>query len=419
MEEIRNNEELASGTILAGKYLLEEPIGRGGFGITYRGKTLPLPGNAVAIKEFFPRAIYTRSASGKAIVQPGREKDLVRWSEDYERECALMMALRTNQAVVHVWETFKDPLTETQFLIMDFIPGETLEKRVQRGSLLSGEEVESMLKSFLPELAKMHQIGILHRDINPGNLMFSESQGLKLIDFGSARQIPRNGGKLTTLLRPGFAPPEQYDSRGPQSSATDVYALCASLYFALSGVIPPDGKQRMIQDELTPLSKLMQVHARPQLIQAIMQGLVLPIEDRIQTFDEMYRAIYREHKESFGDKPISASKLPPPKLVSQVGNIHALGSNSIPSDAKIFSTEDRPSIRAKSCIKAAKALSFLQQKKYQVFLQELERINNLPESDTKWIALEEAIWKNGKLFVLLTDLMTPSLPPGNELKKMQ
>ena len=402
MKAMQAPDALAKGTILAGRYMLEEAIGSGGFGITYRARTLPFPGEEVALKEFFPRAVYLRSASGQAVVRADQEAVLTRWTENFDRECGLMSALRGNRAIVNVRETFRDPVTETRFLVMDFVPGETMEQSVKEGRLLSGEQIERMLKPFLPELARMHHAGILHRDINPGNLMLTPDGGLKLIDFGSAREIPEKGGRLTTLLRPGFAPPEQYNSRGGQGPATDVYALCASLYYALSGVIPPEGRARMLADELCPLEKMKQVHAGPSLIRTIERGMRLPREERPQSFEEMYSLLYpAENREAAGARKAVNRPAAAPQ--------EARGSGKEPENraaAPLPAAGGSMAARTAAAKKAARWMAHVRKRKYEAFLQELDRMDRMPETAGKRVQLEEAVLRNGKGFAMLTAWMT-------------
>ncbi len=297
-------------TILNGGYLVEKCVGSGGFGVTYRARNLRVKGDYVAIKEYFPRAVAERGERGAVIIRADAAGEFHRWLENYEREYGLLMKLRGNRAIINVRETFRE--NDTSYLVMDFISGETLEERVRREGPMDGEALLALIKPFLPELAKMHHAGILHRDINPSNIMLPTGDMPKLIDFGSARPVPREGGRLTALLRPGFAPPEQYNDRSRQGPETDVYGLCASLYFALTAEAPQDGRQRMLRDELKPLDGLPGCPER--LAAAVMKGLQIAQEQRQPSFEALWYELFGGEAAPPRDGTKPPEKVTPRKL---------------------------------------------------------------------------------------------------------
>lgn len=299
-------------TILAGRYLLGGAVGGGGFGITYRALDLkPVDPEAryVAIKEYFPRAM-ARRVDGLLVVPHERATgEFMLWRDKMGQEYRMMLQLQRCDAVVNVRDVFGE--NGTVYLVMDFVQGDTLESRVRNSGPIPPQELMHMLRQLLPELQKMHAANVLHRDINPANIMLPLGQCPKLIDFGSARPNPRSGNAaLTVLVRKGYAPPEQHVRNGRQGTWTDVYGLCACMYYALSGVEPPDAQARGIKDTLQPLQSLCP-DAPDVLTEAIMQGLTMEVPLRVSDFSELWYLIepamqqeYDEPDDGLLDNPI-------------------------------------------------------------------------------------------------------------------
>ena len=383
-------------TILKGRYLVQSCIGSGGFGITYRAAILPDKSVTVAIKEYFPRAVVERGERNRVVVRSDAARDFARWRENYEREYRLLASLRGNRAILNVRETFEE--NNTSYLVMDFIPGETLETRVRNGGVLSADAVLSMMYAFLPEIARMHHAGILHRDINPGNIMLPPGDMPKLIDFGSARPVPREGGRLTSLLRPGYAPPEQYSERSRQGPESDVYALCACLYFALTSVTPPDARVRAVSDELKPVAKLC---ALPDgLAKGIMQGLALDQKRRPASFEALWQVIFGDIPRDAAPKPKPAEPVKPVERVTPVPVVE----REKPGDYVPALTD---SLRLSAARRAAERLRIINKKKYAGVLDALDRM--AADAEPGWarrLRLEDFIFAQGRAYWLLTAWLT-------------
>lgn len=279
-------------SILAGRYLVGGAVGGGGFGITYRALDLKNPdpeSRIVAIKEYFPRSMAQRDGDLRVVPHEQHVQEFALWRDKIGQEYRTMVRLQNCDAVVHVRDVFGE--NDTVYLVMDFVQGDTLETRVRTGGPVPPEEVMRMLQLFLPQLHRMHAANVLHRDINPANIMLPPGQCPKLIDFGSARPNPRSGNApLTVLVRRGYAPPEQHVRNGRQGAWSDVYGLCACMYFALTGVEPPDAQARRVHDTLVPLSELCP-QAPDVLTEAIMQGLQLEIPLRLADFEQLWSLI--------------------------------------------------------------------------------------------------------------------------------
>lgn len=379
-------------TILAGRYLLKQTVGCGGFGVTYRAVGLGPGGETVAVKEYFPRAVARRGGRGAVVIDEDAAGEFRRWRENYEREYALLSRLRGNRAILNVRETFRE--NNTSYLVMDFIPGQTLEARVGQAGPIGADEALSQLRDLLPELAKMHHAGILHRDINPANIMLPPGGMPRLIDFGSARPVPREGGRLTALLRPGYAPPEQYGDRLPQGPWTDVYGLCASLYFALTGVTPQDARQRAVRDELTPLAALC--NAPQRLADAVMKGLALEPAARTASFEALWYALFGGEAAPPND---AAAKRAAPSAPRRV---------PVPEQpAGAAACGDHMAARLAAARRLARRLAPLNAEKYGPVQKRLDALATPgPRTAEDRVALEEAVCRCGKLFAALCALTT-------------
>lgn len=280
-------------TKLNGKYLVGKVIGEGGFGITYIGFNMEtdLP---VAIKEYFPSELATRdTAQGNVItIFSGEAKDLYRDGlEKYLREARNLSMFSDLSGIVTVKDFFYE--NETAYIIMEYINGMTLKQHLTKvGGRMKQNEVIKMMKPVLESMNKIHEVGIIHRDISPDNIMITKNKQIKLTDFGAARVFDTEDNKsITVVLKRGYAPEEQYRAKGNQGPWTDVYALCATMYRMITGVTPQEALERIIEDSVEPLSKYDST-IWPETEYAIMKGLSLRAQDRFQSVDELIDALY-------------------------------------------------------------------------------------------------------------------------------
>lgn len=280
-------------TKLNGKYLVGKVIGEGGFGITYIGFNMEtdLP---VAIKEYFPSELATRdTAQGNAItVFSGESRDLYRDGlEKYLREARNLSMFSDLPGIVTVKDFFYE--NETAYIIMEYINGITLKDHLTKvGGRMKQNEVIKMMKPVLESMNKIHEVGIIHRDISPDNIMITKNKQIKLTDFGAARVFDTEDTKsITVVLKRGYAPEEQYRAKGNQGPWTDVYALSATMYRMITGVTPQEALERIIEDNVEPLSKY-DPGIWPETEYAIMKGLSLRAQDRYQTVNDLIDALY-------------------------------------------------------------------------------------------------------------------------------
>ena len=227
-------------TILEGRYLIGKVLGEGGFGITYIGLDLRLE-ERVAIKEFYPTGSVTRYAKhSEAVEATSAEGEILleREREKFLNEARTMSRFSGESSIVHVKDFFY--ANSTAYIVMEFIDGETMQQRLkEKGPENDFNKLLDMLRPVIKDLDDVHRAGFIHRDISPSNLMVDKSGSVKLLDFGTAREVNEDGEKsLSIVLKPGFAPEEQYRRRGQQGPWTDVYALCATIYKLCTGVTP-------------------------------------------------------------------------------------------------------------------------------------------------------------------------------------
>ena len=287
---------LPPGTLLQGRYRIGRVLGEGGFGITYLGLDENLR-RLVAVKEYFPTSFVLRENSvslgvtcytsqGKEFYERGRDQFL--------QEARTMARLDRVPQMVHVLDFF--PAHNTAYLVMEFLEGETLKELVARRGPIPAQELLELMRPVARGMDTMHRAGVLHRDISPDNLMVLKGEGVKLMDFGCAREL-EGGHTLTVVLKHGFAPLEQYTGRG-QGPWSDVYSLCATLYYCLTGAVPPRSVERGGEgDELLPPTQLG-AGLTPSQEQALLKGLAVRVKDRWQSAAEFYAALYGPAEDS-------------------------------------------------------------------------------------------------------------------------
>ena len=286
-------------TLHGGRYLLGRVLGAGGFGITYIGFDTVLRFR-VAIKEYFLMNYATRMPSDPNVVMHSTSylQTFDQGKERFLHEAQILASMDKVPAIVDVKDFFEE--NGTAYIVMEFIQGTTLKEVVQaRGGRIPPEEMFPLIEPLFRAMIKVHEKGLIHRDIAPDNLML-ENGDIRLLDFGCAREATTGSETMTIMLKPGFAPLEQYDGRG-QGPWTDVYALCATLYFCLTGEVPPPATYRFRQDSLIPPSA-MGIRLEPQVEQALLTGMAVEPENRRIDVAGLHAAFYggQNRRESEG-----------------------------------------------------------------------------------------------------------------------
>lgn len=281
---------LLPGTVLENRYLIGYAIGEGGFGITYIGRDLKLD-MVVAVKEYYPNGFVNRNnTADNRITITSREKAeyVENGKKQFIREARILAKFSGNQSIVDVRDHFE--CNNTAYIVMEYIQGITLSTYIKtNGNFAATDLIKRMLPLFRA-LKLIHKNGLIHRDISPDNIMILPNGSLKLMDFGAAREVNFDDKKsLSIVLRPGYAPEEQYRSKGEQGPWTDIYAACATIYKCITGITPDESTERVYADELQPPSRCgVDIPLRYE--QALMKGLAVYQKDRYQSVDELIEA---------------------------------------------------------------------------------------------------------------------------------
>lgn len=225
---------LIRGSSLLSRYRIDAVLGRGGFGITYRARDIRLDRD-VAIKELFPPGAVRRgesvvvAASDRAAFEAARRR--------FQRE-ATALARFGHPGIVRIFEVFE--ANATAYLVMELIRGSSVGELLrERGEPFEVSQVLDMILRVGEALRAVHDAGLLHRDINPSNLMVEGSRRVVLIDFGLARAFGDDAsGSVTRAVTPGYAPPEQYAGSTRDGPPGDVFGLAATAYKLLTGSTP-------------------------------------------------------------------------------------------------------------------------------------------------------------------------------------
>lgn len=290
------------GAILNERYVIGRALGHGGFSVTYLAWDALLL-HKVAIKEYLPSEYATRRpGESRLTIFSGKEGEYFQFGkEKFLDEAKRLSAFQNEDGIVHVYDCFS--ANETAYLVMEYLDGITLSEYLKKETAVSPqgriapEEAISMLTPVMLSLQRVHDSGMIHRDIAPDNIMLLKDGGVRLIDFGAARHAVHDCGKsMTVIIKDGYSPEEQYNSHGVQGPAADVYALSATLYQMITGITPPGAiergeyLQKHKRDMLPPPSKFNKAVTKTQDT-AILNGMALHTQDRTQSVAELYEEL--------------------------------------------------------------------------------------------------------------------------------
>lgn len=282
----KNSYSLQRNTGLIGRYVIQEVLGQGGFGITYLGID-KLYGNKVAIKEYYPQEIAMRKAQYEDVVTVTSIEEKNNYDKGKKRfldEAQVMARFNKNEGIVKILDFFE--ANNTAYIVMEYLEGITLKQYLGKYGVLQFRNLIEMMLPLLEALIEIHSQGLIHRDISPDNIMVQHNSKLKLMDFGAARDYTESGNKsLTVILKPGYAPPEQYQTHGVQGPWTDIYALCATIYKCLTGITPPDAIARVMDDKFKEPDQL-DGKLSPDIKKILWKGMNIFPEERYQDIVE-------------------------------------------------------------------------------------------------------------------------------------
>ena len=305
--------QLQPGTVLRGQYVIGRALGQGGYGITYLGWDRELE-RTVAIKEFFPNSMVTRDTAQGTGVQfftANSQEQYTAGRERFLREARALAKFSPVPEIVGIYSCFEE--NHTAYMVMEYIKGFNLVLYTRNaGGRLSAEETLRILKPIMAALDQVHQAGIIHRDISPDNIILEPMGGAKLIDFGAARAVenPDADADMTrsteAIVKQGFAPMEQYRSRGGIGPWSDEYALCATVYFCLTGQVPPDAISRSMGEAQPDWAGIPGLTDRERA--ALEKGMSVAAKDRYPSVGELSRELFAEEA-----SPATAAQSVPPK----------------------------------------------------------------------------------------------------------
>ena len=330
---------LRKGTRLIGRYTVEGVLGQGGFGITYLGMD-ELHKKKVAIKEFFPQGIVTRNIEYEdtvTVTLVGEKENYDKGKERFLKEAQTMAMFSKDKGIVKALDFFE--INNTAYIVMEYLEGVTLKQYLRENKRIAAEDLVELLVPLIEALDEIHSQGLIHRDISPDNIMVLPDGRIKLMDFGAARDYTEFGEKsLSIVLKPGYAPPEQYQTNGVQGPWTDIYALCATMYKCITGENPPDAIDRLVDDHLKKISAFG-ITVSPQIEEAIIKGMSVAAKDRYQNVGDFCEDLYGGYEErSVSEAEESQSQVEPETAEQSVEDKADMLKDEVPQE-KYSTTE--------------------------------------------------------------------------------
>jgi len=276
------------------EYQVDRVLGAGGFGLTYLGWDTALE-KPVAVKEYLPNDLAVRETNHSVAAKSRDDEDNFRWGLTRFLDEARTLARFKHPNIVPVHRCFE--AHGTAYIVMEFVEGETFGAYLKRTGKPKESFLRAVLTALLDGLAEVHCAGFMHRDIKPGNILLNAKGVPVLVDFGSARQeIGGRSRSITSVVTPGYAPIEQYSSRGNQGPWTDIYALGAVAYRAITGETPPDATERVLDDAITPAVEAERDKYSAEFLRAIDSALAVNSKDRLQDVDAWREALREDGK---------------------------------------------------------------------------------------------------------------------------
>ena len=291
---------LAPRTVISEKYLIGLALGQGGFGITYLAWDIYLD-RKLAVKEYFPRELsYRKTGSSIVSLHSGDlTKQYDYGLEKFLAEAKTLAIFENHPNIVTVRDFFKG--NDSAYLVMNYLDGMTFCDYLSRkGEKLPFQEAVQVILPVLDALTAIHGKGLLHRDISPDNIFITVDGRVILLDFGAARHaLGEKAKNLSIILKPGYAPEEQYRSRGNQGPWSDIYAAAATVYRAITGRMPPESLDRLSDDPLIRPSHLG-VEINQAAEESLLKALAVKAEHRYQAVADFQNALWATLSETEG-----------------------------------------------------------------------------------------------------------------------
>jgi len=286
--------QLRVNTVLNGRFRLGKVLGQGGFGITYIGWDLK-ENVPVAVKEYYPKSVVTRDTAVSQTVICTDEEGMEffrQYRTQFLQEATLLEKFANVPQIVHVKTVFEE--NNTVYMAMEHVRGTDLRMYIRMAGLLTVQQTFHILRPVMEALSRIHESGLVHKDISPDNIMILPDGQAKLLDFGAAQDLVHQYQGDTTktslsAVKHGFAPVEQYQTNGNLGPWTDVYALCATIHYCLTGKIP---KQALDRIDNKKLAWETIPGLTPGQIAALNRGMEPMPADRFSNVRELYDALF-------------------------------------------------------------------------------------------------------------------------------
>ena len=283
---------LPAGTVLQGRYTVGLVLGEGGFGITYAGFDTQLE-RRVAIKEYFPAGCVSRDAEKSLQVTCSEAEDMRSLFEIGKQkalqEARSLARLDDIGDIVRVLDFF--PENRTAYIIMEYVEGKTLRRYVKElGGTIGFDQLIDMLMQVMRALKDVHTRGFVHRDISPDNIMVTPRGQMKLLDFGAVKQLTDESGEYTqnVIVKRGFSPLELYSTADLIGPWSDVYSMCATIFFLVCGKKPQEPIERMKYDTAPDM---LRDKVNPQYSAVMLKGLAVQEDQRYRNMGELIDAL--------------------------------------------------------------------------------------------------------------------------------
>ena len=284
------------GTMLEERYRIEDVVEEGGFGIVYLGWDIILR-TKVAVKEYFPRELAGREKSAREVsVYEGRYKQIFEYGlEKFLNEARTLASFNSMTGIIWVKDFFY--ANSTAYIIMEYVEGINVKEYVRQNGEMKPDRVLEVMRPILLSLEKIHHLGVIHRDISPENIVINQEGNAYLVDFGITRPYTGEDFKtITVFFKRGYAAEEQYREKGEQGPWTDIYAVCATMYYMLTGVQPVESAQRNIKDILVPLSSYQKLSIPENVQRAVKKGMAVEASKRYATVEQLFKDLYEYEK---------------------------------------------------------------------------------------------------------------------------
>ena len=285
---------LDPGTVIGGKYIVGRVLSYGGHTVSYLGMDAEKE-QKVVVKEYLPSDFSTRSEGEKdvTIYSGDGQEQFEQGLTNFLNEANRIQHLQDGEGIAKVYDCVAE--NETGYVISEYVEGRTLKEILDEGKKYSVEEAAAIIRRILQGLSGVHHMDIVHCDISPETIMVTTEGDIKLMDFGATRYVTTaNSKSLSIILKRGYAPEEQYRSKGQRGPWTDVYAVGAVMYRMITGLVPQESVERALADELKEPSKLG-VPISKSMENALMNALNVYQKERTQSAEAFLRELNSEN----------------------------------------------------------------------------------------------------------------------------